>query len=110
MWKMGKAYSVAKREIADFLGASEDLLHLHAGLLIFFAAALVFRRRMRSRVPIALVYAFAIANELVDAMSPGGSANRWEPAVDIVNTVFWPTLLFLLARRRAKPGDADRTA
>ena len=110
MWNIGKAYSDAKREVADVLGASEDLLHLHAGLLIFFAAALLFRRRMRSRVPIALVYAFAIGNEIIDAMSPGGNAWRWEPAVDILNTVFWPTLLFLLARRRAKPGDADRTA
>ena len=109
MWKIGKAYSLAKKEVGEMLGASEDLLHLHAGLLIFFAAALVFRRRMRSRVPIALVYAFAVGNELIDAMSPGSSAWRWEPAADILNTIFWPTLLFLLARRRAKPGNADRT-
>ena len=110
MWKIFERYSLAKQEIAGFLGASEDLLHLHAGLLIFFAAALLVRRRMRSRVPIALVYAFAIGNELIDAMSPGSSTSQWEPAVDILNTVFWPTMLFLLARRRAKPGDADRTA
>ena len=80
-------------------------MHIHAGLLIFFAAALVFRRRMRSRVPIALVYFFALAHEVVDQFTPGAASNPWEPLVDILNTVFWPTLLYLLARRRARMDD-----
>lgn len=103
-------YSAGKNRLAELLGATQDLLHLHAGLLIFFAAALLFRRRMRSRVPIALVYVFAIANEVVDAFLPNSRASSWEPAVDILNTVAWPTLLFLLARRRGKVGDPDKTA
>ena len=102
-------YSEAKTTLAELFGATEDLLHVHAGLIIFFAAALLFRRRMRSRVPIALVYVFAIANELIDLLAPGNSASRYEPAVDILNTVLWPTLLFLLARRRGKAGHPDRT-
>lgn len=103
-------YSEAKTTLAELFGATEDLLHLHAGLIIFFAAALLFKRRMRSRVPIALVYIFAFANELIDAFSPESGASRFEPAVDILNTVLWPTLLFLLARRRGKTGHPDRTA
>lgn len=103
-------YSEAKATLAEFFGATEDLLHLHAGLIIFFAAALLFRRRMRSRVPIALVYIFAFANELIDALSPQSGASRFEPAFDILNTVLWPTLLFLLARRRGRAGHPDRTA
>jgi hypothetical protein len=103
-------YSRAKQQLSETLGASEDLLHLHAGLLIFFAAALLFKRRMRSRVPIALVYAFAVGNEIVDLMSPERSSHVWEPAFDIANTVAWPTLLFLLARRRGKVGEPDKTA
>lgn len=103
-------YSEAKATLAELFGATEDLLHLHVGLIIFFAAALLFKRRMRSRVPIALVYIFAFANELIDAMSPGSGASTLEPAVDILNTVLWPTLLFLLARRRGKAGHPDRTA
>ena len=47
-------YADAKQKLAELFGATEDLLHLHAGLIIFFASALLFRRRMRSRVPIAL--------------------------------------------------------
>jgi hypothetical protein len=103
-------YAEAKTILAELFGATEDLLHLHAGLIIFFAAALLFRRRMCSRVPIALVYIFAFANELIDLLSPGSDASRYEPAVDILNTVLWPTLLFLLARRRGKAGHPDRTA
>lgn len=103
-------YSEAKRALAELFGASEDLLHLHAGLIIFFAAALLFRRRMRSRVPIALVYAFAFGNEVIDLLSPESNASRLEPVVDILNTVAWPTLLFLLARRRGRAGHPDRTA
>jgi hypothetical protein len=102
-------YSTAKSDLSLILGASEDLLHIHAGLLIFFASALLFRRRMRSRIPIALVWVFAFGNELVDAFSPGASASRWEPAADVANTVVWPTLLFLLARRRGKAGDPNQT-
>ena len=40
-------YSAAKQTLAELFGATEDLLHLHAGLIIFFASALLFRRRMR---------------------------------------------------------------
>jgi hypothetical protein len=103
-------YAGAKRSLGTMAGATEDLLHVHAGLLIFFGAALLLRRRMRSRIPVALVWAFALGNELVDAFSPGASATAWEPAADIVNSVFWPTLLFLLARRRARAEDPDLTA
>lgn len=102
-------YSAAKQAFSTALGTSEDLLHLHAGLIIFFAAALFLQRRMRSRVPIALVYAFAFGNELIDAYSPAGGTTIWEATVDILNTIFWPTLLFLLARRRVRAGKPDRT-
>ena len=102
-------YSAAKETLGTTLGATEDLLHLHAGLIIFFAAALFLRHRMRSRVPIALVYIFAFGNEAIDAYSPAGGATLTGSVVDILNTIFWPTLLFLLARRRGKAGKPNRT-
>lgn len=108
MQPITQAYSDLKQGLAGFYGLTEDLLHVHAGLLIFFATALVFRRRMRSRVPIALVYFFALANELLDLLTPGASNKPWEPFADVLNTVFWPTLLFLLARRRIRRDDPDK--
>lgn len=93
-------YSETKRAIGDYFAASEALLHLHAGLLIFFLGSLLFRRRMRSWVPIGLVYLFAFANELADLFTPDKHFGLFAPLVDVANTVFWPSLLFLLARRR----------
>lgn len=97
-------YSEMKSALGDYLSASEALLHLHAGLLIFFISSLLFRRRMRSLVPIGLVYAFAIGNEIIDVLTPDYVANSFGAFVDILNTVAWPTLLFLLARRRLLGG------
>jgi hypothetical protein len=107
---LAERYSAAKEELSSLTGASEDLLHLHAGLLILFATALLLKRRLRSTVPIAMVWVFALANEAVDLLSPGASASPWEPVADIANTVFWPTLLFLLAMRRGVPEHPNRTA
>lgn len=102
-------YSAIKSGLSTSLGVTEDLLHLHAGLLIFFFSALVLQRRLRSRLPIGLVWFFALGNEVVDVMAAGSGEMRLEPIVDILNTVFWPTMLFILARRRQHEADPDRT-
>lgn len=91
-------YHEAKMYFSRLVGASEDLLHVHAGLLIFVITAFVLRRRFRSPVPILFVAAFAISNEVIDQIS-GTSSKPLEPYIDIVNTIFWPGILFLLAKR-----------
>lgn len=91
-------YSAAKQALAETLGVSDDLLHLHLGLAIFVIAALLLRLRMRSVWPLGVVAAFALVNEVVDyAVSEPWSAIR--SALDVANTMFWPSVLFLLARR-----------
>ena len=88
----------AKRALEQSLGMTDDLLHVHVGLALFVLAALVTRRRMRSRWPIAIVAVFAVANEVIDYFA-SGTWSPWLPAVDILNTMLWPIVLFLLARR-----------
>lgn len=91
-------YAAIKRAMSEATGATEDLLHVHFGLLIFIFVAVVFRRRMHSAWPVAIVWVFALTNEAVDYFAAG-----WVPGpsvLDVINTVFWPTLLFLVARRR----------
>ncbi|RIV85191.1 hypothetical protein D2V07_13000 [Aurantiacibacter zhengii] len=95
---VGVSYREAKRAIETWTGASQELLHVHAGLLIFVAASLILRRKFRSPIPLALVTAFAVLNELVDWLY-GPSTGAFEPIRDIANTVFWPCVVFLLARR-----------
>lgn len=84
--------------MADYTGATEDLLHVHFGLLIFVVVAVLFRRRMHSFWPVSMVWAFALANEAIDYLSAGYKMDL--SALDVVNTVLWPTVLFLVARRR----------
>lgn len=89
----------AKRGLERTLGMTDDLLHVHVGLLLFVLAALVTRRRMRSWWPLGIVAAFAVANEIVDYFALDGQWSPWLLAVDIANTLVWPLVLFLLARR-----------
>ena len=48
-------YAEAKQSLADQLGASEALLHIHVGLLIFVSTALLLRRQIASGWPITVV-------------------------------------------------------
>lgn len=97
-------YSAAKRGLGETLGVSDDLLHLHLGLVIFVVTALLLRRRMRSVWPLAVVAAFTLVNEIVDyAVNDPWSATR--SALDVLNTIFWPAVLFLLARRGRGVGN-----
>lgn len=91
-------YGEAKRALGAMTGASEDLLHIHAGLFIFVISAILLRRKMRSPVPLILVIFFAAANEVIDWISNKPAAPM-EPLIDFLNTSFWPLMLFLIARR-----------
>jgi hypothetical protein len=91
-------YAALKEGMSLATGATEELLHVHFGLLIFVVVALLFRRRMHSLWPVGMVWSFALLNEAVDFF-----AAEWVPdlsALDVLNTVLWPTVLFLVARRR----------
>jgi hypothetical protein len=96
-----ESYAAAKRALEANLGMGDDLMHVHLGLAIFVLSALILRKPMRSAWPIGLVVALALINEVVDYfVTP-----NWSPGLsllDIVNSVFWPTLLFLIARRTGR--------
>jgi hypothetical protein len=96
-------YSATKHQIMVGTGTTQSLLHVHAGLLIFVVAALLLRKRMKSPVPIGLVVFFAVLNEVVDRVG-GKSSYSLEPLADVVNTVFWPAVLFVIAKRGAVAG------
>jgi len=96
-----EAYAAAKRALEANLGMGDDLMHVHLGLAIFVLSALILRKPMRSAWPIGLVVALALINEVVDYfVTPNWSAGL--SLLDVVNSVFWPTLLFLIARRTGR--------
>ena len=88
--------------IGDGTGASDTLLHVHAGLAILFLARILTRRSLATPVPFLIVCAGTLGNELMDYLSYGSW--RWDDTLfDIVNTLFWPLMLMIGIRlRRAR--------
>ena len=94
-------FQAAKLELVTILGLSKDALHIHVGLLIFFAAAILLRKRLSSAIPVALVFVLACVGEMFDARDDISDLGHWRVGAslhDIVNTTFWPAALFVLAR------------
>ncbi len=91
-------YAATKLKIGTLTGASQELLHVHIGLAIFVLVSLLLRKKFRSPIPLAFVTFFAIMNEVIDWLNDPGPVDL-ENIVDIANTVAWPIVLFLLARR-----------
>jgi hypothetical protein len=80
---------------------SRDAIHVYVGLAVFLAAALLFRKPLRSWLPWFAVLIVAVIVEVVDLRDDLLTRGRlrWLASThDIVNTLFWPSVLLLLAR------------
>ena len=80
---------------------SRDALHVYVGLATFLVAAFVFRRSIRSYLPLLAVLVVAMLVEAVDLRDDLITRGhmRWLASThDLLNTLFWPTVLLLLAR------------
>lgn len=90
-----------KLHALDFTHLSKDALHIYVGLTILFAVAISLRLSLRDWRPITAVAVAAFAGELwdiADRVSDGSSAKWAATWKDILNTMFWPAVLFVLAR------------
>jgi hypothetical protein len=85
--------------IGDGTGAPDTVLHIHAGMAILLVARLVTRRSLATLIPLSFVYLAEFMNEVADRLGHG----QWMPDTlsDVLNTVFWPTVLFVGLRLRA---------
>ena len=94
-------FQSAKVWLIELLGLSRDALHIYVGLTVFLLVALVFRLPLRDWRPLAAVFLVAVAGEIWDLferLRPDQEpfwASNWH---DIWNTMFWPLVLFILAR------------
>lgn len=90
-----------KLAIVSTIELSKDALHIYVGLAVLLIAAVVLRKPLQSIVPWLLVLALAVIGELADMRDDILSLGywRWGASVhDILNTLFWPSVLLLLAR------------
>lgn len=94
-----------KTELSELIGLSKDALHVHLGLLVFLLAMVIFRRSAASFVPWTCVLVLQRVNELLDTFHWYNGALEFNLAgslKDMVNTMLWPTVLLLLARRTTR--------
>lgn len=91
----------AKLVIIDAVGLGKDALHVYVGLGVMLLAAALFRLSLKDPRPLAAVLLAVLAGEAWDILDAVGAGLRphWSRNVkDVWNTLFWPALLFLLAR------------
>jgi hypothetical protein len=91
----------AKILLGNYAHLGKDALHIYVGLGLFLGSALLFRWPLRSWRPWLVALAGAFAGEiwdLFDILHEGRRLQWHSQAKDILNTIFWPTMLMLLAR------------
>lgn len=91
----------SKQVIIDLTDLAKDALHVHVGLLVFFAAALLLRWPLNSGKPWAAALFAALAGEVWDlaAAKASGAIPHLAPGWhDVWNTMLWPTIITVLAR------------
>jgi len=98
----GTSYVQAlKLDIIGFTGLSKDALHVYVGLGVWLLAAALFRRSITTLRPWLAVLLVACVIEGFDAFDNWVELGhwRWKASLhDVINTLFWPTVLALLAR------------
>lgn len=90
-----------KTNLAQVLDLSKDALHVHLGLLIMLLAMIVLRRSPASIIPWLCVLVLELLNEVVDLLHWHGGVYSFsflDGFKDVINTMFWPTIILLLAR------------
>lgn len=90
-----------KLDIVGLTGLSKDALHVYLGIGVWLLAAAVFRRSITTLRPWLAVLVVACVIEGFDAFDDWVQLGRWRYVAslhDVVNTMFWPTVLALLAR------------
>jgi hypothetical protein len=92
-------YTGIIRWIGDGTGATDSLLHVHAGMAVLLIARVLTRRSLATPVPFLAVCVAEAANEIMDRLSYG--AWRWDDTMwDVLNTLFWPFVLMVGLRLR----------
>ena len=92
----------AKLWLVANLGLAKDALHIYVALLLFLGSALLFRWPLKSWRPWLVVAVAALVGEawdLLDSVVYDTPVRLAANAKDVWNTLVWPTVLMLLARR-----------
>ncbi|HCO08131.1 MAG TPA: hypothetical protein DIT34_07455 [Acinetobacter ursingii] len=87
--------------IVNLIDLTRDALHIYVGLLVFFYVAFLDKRQLKSIWALFAVVLTAIGAELLDARDDLINYGYWRfdaSLHDILNTIFWPLVLWLIAK------------
>jgi hypothetical protein len=88
-----------KIRIIDFVGLTNDAMHVHASLFILLFSGLILRRRPDHILCWLIVLVAELFNEYADlkGLAPGEASIR-ASVHDLYNTMFWPSLMLVFGR------------
>jgi hypothetical protein len=85
--------------LIDFVGLTNDAMHIHGSILILFVSAVLLRRRPDSLWCWLIVLVAELFNEFADLHGVAPGEATIDAAVhDLYNTMFWPTVIVVLGR------------
>lgn len=88
-----------KARLVDFVGLTNDAMHVHGSILILFLSAIILRRRPDSIWCWLVVFAAELFNEYADLHGIAPGEATIDAAVhDLYNTMLWPTVILILGR------------
>lgn len=92
-----------KEWLLGLFGLTQDAMHVHVGLAIFFSLWLALRRYAGGRggwwLPFGLLAVLSVVAEVFDIvslLSVESTFDPWESVKDVVNTLAWPLALSVL--------------
>ena len=87
--------------LSEVTNLGKDALHIYVGLAVMLLVVIAFKKPLSDWRPIAAVALASIAGEIwdvIDTFSHGGTPKWNANWKDVWNTMFWPSVLFGLAR------------
>ncbi len=90
-----------KLAIVQTTGLPKDALHIYVGLTVLLTVAAILRKPLRSIAPWLVVLIVALSGELIDMRDDIASLGYWRWGAslhDVLNTIFWPSVILVLAR------------
>ncbi len=87
--------------LSEVTSLGKDALHIYVGLAVMLLVVIAFKKPLGDWRPIAAVALASVAGEIWDVIDTfsHGRTPKWNSNwKDVWNTMFWPTILFGLAR------------
>jgi hypothetical protein len=86
-------YEHVIEHIVSFCPAPDKFAHVFAGMTIWLGAGVLLRKPLSTLLPLCIVVALEVGNEIVDYYAHGGW--QWHDTLgDAAATWFWPIVLF----------------